>query len=106
MAAISFVRVTSDLDAEELARRPSFLEVPGLAQKVYSRDPATGDVCGISFFESAEALAAFRESELAGTIASAYEATETRREVYELLDPLRPERGPFAVDAAATGTEA
>ena len=35
-------------------------------------------------------------SELARTIPTAYEATDVRREVYEVLYPLWPERGPFA----------
>jgi hypothetical protein len=55
-----------------------------------------GTVCGIYFFESQEALAAYRESELAKTIPSAYETTEFRAEAYESLYALRPERGPFA----------
>lgn len=98
MAVILYVRITSDLDPEELERRlnerkPRFLEVPGLIQKIYGRDKATGEACGIYFFESMEALAAFRETELAKTIPTAYEATDIRREVYEVLYPLRPERG-------------
>jgi hypothetical protein len=68
--------------------------VPGLVQKVYGRDE-TGHVCGIYFFETGEALDAFREMELARTIPTAYEAVEVRREVYDLLYALWPERGPF-----------
>jgi putative monooxygenase ydhR len=98
MAAILFVRIKSGLDAPEferllVERRPRFHEVPGLVQKIYGRDDETGDVCGIYFFESNEALAAFRESELAQTIPAAYEALDVRREVYEVLYPLLPERG-------------
>lgn len=101
MPAILFVRVKSQLDEEELERRmlerrPRFLEVPGLVQKIYGKDEATGDMCGIYFFETQAALEAFRETELAQTIPTAYEATEIRREVYDVLYPLRPERGPFA----------
>jgi len=101
VAAILFVRVKSDLDPTELERRllerrPRFKEVPGLVQKIYGRDESTGDVCGIYFFENKEALAAFRETELAKTIPSAYEAKEIRREVYEMLYPLHPDRGPIA----------
>ncbi len=102
MATILYVRIKSELDPEELDRRlnerkPRFLEVPGLIQKFYGRDEGTGDVCGIYFFENKEALAAFRDTELAKTIPSAYEATDIRREVYEVLYPLRPERGPLPV---------
>lgn len=101
MAVILYVRIKSDLDEKELERRvlerkPRFLEIPGLIQKIYGRDEATGDVCGIYFFESTEALAAFRDTELAKTIPSAYEATDVRREVYDVLYPLRPERGPLS----------
>ena len=101
MAAILFVRINSDLDPDELERRalerfPRFRNVPGLVQKVYGRDEGTGDMCGIYFFESEEALAAFRETELAKTIPTAYEAVEVRPEAYELMFSLRPERGPFA----------
>ena len=76
MATILYVRVKSDLDSEELERRveerkPRFEEVPGLIQKIYGRDEATGDWCGIYFFESKQALAAFRDSELARTIPEA-----------------------------------
>ena len=100
MATILFVRVKSDLDPAELDRRinerkPHFLEVPGLSQKIYARDETTGDTCGIYFFESKEALAAYRESELAKTIPTAYEATDVRTEVYGVLFPLKPETGPI-----------
>lgn len=101
MAAILYVRVKSELDAKELERRleerrPRFLEVPGLVQKIYGKDEASGNYCGIYFFEDEAALAAFRESDLAQTIASAYEAVEVRPEVYNMLYPLRPDRGPLA----------
>ena len=101
MPAVLFVRIKSGLDAEEferrlLERRPRFREVPGLVQKIYGRDDETGDVCGIYFFESQEALGAFRETELARTIPSAYEAVDVRREVYDVLYPLWPDRGPFS----------
>jgi hypothetical protein len=101
MEAILFVRIKSELDKEELEhrlleRRPRFLEVPGLVQKLYGRDGATGDLCGIYFFENQASLNAFRETELAQTIPKAYEAAEIRREIYDVLYPLRPDRGPFA----------
>ena len=99
MAAILFVRITSNLDAGEidrrlLERRQRFLQVPGLVQKFYGRDE-TGAICGIYFFDSRQALDAYRESELARSIPAAYEAREVRREVYEVLYPLHAERGPF-----------
>lgn len=109
MAAILFVRITSGLDADEFdrrlaERRPRFREVPGLVQKIYGRDTRTGGVCGIYFFDSEEALEAFRATELARTIPSAYDAVDVRREVYEVLYPLWPERGPYAEGAAVTAS--
>lgn len=100
MATILFVRIKSGLSAEELdrrllERRPRFLEVPGLIQKIYARDESTGDVCGIYFFEDQASLEAFRDTELAQTIPSAYEAIDLRRETYEVLFPLYPDRGPI-----------
>lgn len=100
MAAILFVRIKSGLDTAELDRRikervPRFRDVPGLVQKMYGRDPATGETCGIYFFEDSDSLAAFRDSELAKTIPTAYEATDVRREVYEVLFPLYADRGPL-----------
>jgi hypothetical protein len=78
-----------------LDRRSRFLEVDGLIQKIYGRDNETGEMCGIYFFESRDALSAFLETELAKTISSAYEAVEVRPEVYDVLYPLYPERGPI-----------
>lgn len=105
MARVLFVRIKSDLEMEEferrlLERRPRFRDVSGLTQKVYGRDSATGDVCGIYFFESDEGLAEFRDSELARSIPEAYEAVDVRREVYDVLYSLYPDRGPL-VDAEA-----
>ena len=99
MSAILFVRVKSPLDPDELVRRvseraPRFREVPGLIQKIYGKDEATGDVCGIFFFDNNEALAAYRSSELAQTAPGAYEALEVRPEVFEVLFSLFPGKGP------------
>ena len=98
MGAILFVRAKSQLDEETLAerlleRKPRFRKVPGLIQKIFGRDNATGEVCGIYFFESQEALMNYRETELAKTIPTAYEVSEVRFEVYDVLYPLYPERG-------------
>lgn len=98
MSAVLFVRIKSGLEFEELerrilARKPDFLEVPGLLQKIFGHDPASGDLCGIYFFESKEALDAYRATELAKSIPDAYEATDVRREVFEELYRLRPEKG-------------
>ena len=99
MSAILFVRIKSGLAFDELerrllARKPGFLEVPDLMQKIYGHDPVSGDICGIYLFASREALNAFRDTELAKSIPGAYEATDVRREAFEVLDALYPERGP------------
>jgi hypothetical protein len=100
MAVVLFVRAKSSLDEAELEerlleRRPRFKDVAGLVQKIYGRDKETGHVCGIYFFEDQNALAAFRETELAKTIPAAYEVTDIRVEVYDMLYPLYPDRGPI-----------
>ena len=65
-------------------------------RKIYGRDESNGNVCGIYFFEDQKALSNFRETELAKTIPTAYEAKDIRREVYEVLYPLYPDRGPIS----------
>jgi hypothetical protein len=97
---ILYVRAKSGLspdalDRQLLERKPRFREVPGLVQKMYGKDPATGAVCGIYFFKDQESLTAFQKSELAQSIASAYEVTEIRMETYELLYALHDDRGPI-----------
>lgn len=62
-------------------------------QKICGRDDATGDVCGIYFFENQAVLAAFRETELAKTIPTAYKPWTARREVYEVLYSYVPNEG-------------
>ena len=97
---ILYVRAKSNLSPQELEnklleRKPRFLEVPGLVQKIYGKDETTGEVCGIYFFEDQQALDDYRETELAKTIAAAYEVEEIRIEMYDMLYPLYPDRGPI-----------
>lgn len=100
MGKILYVRAKSNLSPQELEKRllerkPRFLEVPGLLQKIYGKDESTGEVCGIYFFEDRKALDGFKETELAKTIAAAYEVEEIRIETYDFLYPLYPDRGPI-----------
>lgn len=53
-------------------REPAYRAVPGLIQKLYLRCGAPNTYSGIMLWESAEALAAFRDSDLAKTIPTAY----------------------------------
>jgi hypothetical protein len=93
--------VRSEVELEELERRmlerlPRLQRVSGLKQKVHGRDDATGDVCGIYFFESNGALAAFRDSELARTISKTHDASNSRIEAFSVLYSLWPDEGPLA----------
>ena len=73
-------------------RLPQFRAVPGLVQKYYAREPATGDYVGIYLFDSEESLLRYRSSELAASIPATYQVEGTaRREVLELLFPLHAE---------------
>ena len=97
MTCIMFVKIKTDLDASEVEKRiadrtQSFREVAGLQQKIFGRDPQTGEVCGIYIFADSESLNKYRASELAKSIPVAYEALEVRRESFELLQTLYPLR--------------
>src|SRR5919199_3616688 len=77
-------------------RAPLFRALPGLAQKYYGHEPATGMHTGIYVWESKAAMRAFREGELAASIPAAYQVEAPPRvEVFELIMPLRdmPELG-------------
>ncbi|MBW2528732.1 MAG: YdhR family protein [Deltaproteobacteria bacterium] len=85
----------SKLSKEEMTRRylerlPKFREVPGLLQKFYSYDESTQTWAGIYVWDSTEALAAYKDSDLRATIPTAYELTEPPQiEVYPIVDVLR-----------------
>ena len=73
-------------------RLPLFRAVPGLIQKYYAREPATGDYVGVYLFDSEQALLNYRSSEVARSIPDVYQIEGTPRvETMELLFPLRPE---------------
>lgn len=96
MHVIQFVKFSSPLSDDEVRavmerRAPEFREVPGLVQKYYGREVETGDTCGIYLFDSEESLHAFRQTDLARTIPSAYRVESPRIEVFELLFPLHPD---------------
>jgi len=91
------VKFKSSLPFEEAAqiaqnRIGEFRALPGLLQKYYLREPATGAVCGLYLWESREAFNEFRDSELRKSIAQAYQAEgEPRIEVFEVFEILREE---------------
>lgn len=95
-ALILTVRMRSKLPFErvmEIAeeRAPEFEALPGLIQKYYFEDVETGEVGGCYLWESQEALAAYRESDLRASIAAAYEADgEPQVQVGRIVKQLRP----------------
>ena len=94
---ILLVKFHSGLSQDEVIRNleerlPLFRAVPGLVQKYYAREPATGDYVGVYLFESEQALLNYRSSEVARSIPAVYQLEGTPRvEIMELLFPLRPE---------------
>ncbi len=93
---ILLVKFRSPLSLEEARkvidnRLPEFQALSGLQQKYYTYEPETGDYAGVYLWDSAEALDAFRASELRKTIALAYKTEgQPRVEVLQVIKPLRP----------------
>lgn len=84
-------------------RMPAYRAVPGLLQKYYCRGKQPGEAAGVLIFDSLESLRAFRDSELAKSIATAYRlAAPPRIEVFEVVASLYPEKQPAAPTGAAT----
>ena len=92
------VRFRSKLTLDQVTkimdeRAPEFRALEGLQQKYYLQDTATGEFAGLYLWESQEALAAYRESELRASIAKAYQAEgKPRVEVYRVVKTLRDDR--------------
>ena len=91
---ILIVKVKTSLPEAELLKRaherePDFRALSGLLQKYYIKI-GPGHYGGVYVWENMESLKAYRESNLAKTIAKAYEATEAPIiEVMDVLFPLR-----------------
>ena len=71
------IKLQSSLSKEEVMkiaeeRAPQFRAFPGLVQKYYVLDDQPGHYRGVYIWDSMESLLAFRESELAASIAGAY----------------------------------
>lgn len=92
---LQIVKLKSNLPEEELLRRakerkPQFEAIPGLIQKYYVKLNEEGGYSGIYVWDNRESLAAFRDSELAKTIPSAYEVIEVPNiEVLDIMFQLR-----------------
>jgi hypothetical protein len=86
-----FVKFHTELDDAQVSRLldkrlPEFRAVPGLLQKYYAREPATGDYVGVYLFDSEESLLRYRSSDLARSIPAVYHVVGAPRvEVFELL---------------------
>jgi heme-degrading monooxygenase HmoA len=96
---VQVVKYKTGLSDEEAAntiaqRAPQYEALPGLRQKLYIREPETGEYGGIYVWEDEDSMREFRESDLAATIPEAYRVEgEPRIEVFEVVSVLRPERG-------------
>jgi heme-degrading monooxygenase HmoA len=96
---VQVVKYKTGLTDEEAAktitqRAPQYKALPGLRQKLYIREPETGEYGGIYVWEDEDSMREFRESDLAATIPAAYRVEgEPRVEVFEVVSVLRPERG-------------
>ncbi len=95
-AVLLVTNLKTSLSTDELMkiareRQPEFRAIPELRQKYYARNPKDGTYAGIYIWDSKEAIEKFQQSELAGTIKSAYKLEERPRfEVLDLIERLRP----------------
>jgi len=74
---VQLVKFTSSLTEEECTRvarerEQAYRDTPGLIQKFYIKLGAPDTYAGFLVWDSAESLAAFRQTELARTIPEAY----------------------------------
>ena len=93
-ALVLLVRFRSKLTLDEVMRvaeerAPEFRALTGLQQKYYLQDSESGEYAGLYLWESPEALAEYRDSELRASIAAKYQVEgEPRVEVYRVMMPL------------------
>ena len=92
---LQIVKLRTELSEDELLeiareRAPQFRALEGLVQKYFVRRDGPGEYAGVYVWDSRESLEAYRDSELAGSIAKAYRVAEPPVvEVHEVLFPLR-----------------
>lgn len=92
---IQIVKVETYLPEDEMLaiaheRAEQFRAQPGLLQKYYVKFNEPNHYGGIYVWDSLESMQAFRQSELAATIAKAYKAaSKPQVEILEGLFPLR-----------------
>lgn len=97
---VQFVQFESSLpEAEALKiaeqRAPQYRAVPGLVQKYYLKLDKPNHYGGLLIWESAEAMAAFRQTELSKSVPSVYRVVGAPdigvHEVFSLLREWEPE---------------
>lgn len=92
---VQIIKLKSNLPEEELLKRakerkPRFEATAGLVQKYYVKRNHPGEYAGIYIWESKEAMAAYKVSELAAGIPAAYEISEPPSiEIMEMMFQLR-----------------
>ncbi len=92
---VQFIKIESSLTLEEVEavaqeRLPQFQAIPGLLQKYYLKLDKPNHYGGFYIWRSREDLMAFRASDLAKTIPSAYRVVGAPDvEIHGLLFPLR-----------------
>jgi Putative mono-oxygenase ydhR len=95
--ALLIVRFRSALAPDELKRRykqrmPEFGKLPGLLQKYYIHDKASGEWGGVYLWDSQASLDNYLGSDLCKSIAKTYEIVGMPRvEAAGVVDVLRPE---------------
>jgi hypothetical protein len=89
------VSLQSELSHDEIVsimqeRAPEFRAIEGLEQKYYLYDRESGEYGGFYIWRSLDDVVHYRESELAASIAAAYQGIDTPKvTVFEILMPLR-----------------
>jgi heme-degrading monooxygenase HmoA len=79
-----------EVKARAEQRMPDFRALPGLVQKYYCHEPATGEVAGVYLWDSHESLKAYLASSLRESIPAAYEIKGSPRiEVFDVVAALR-----------------
>ncbi|MEN3281499.1 MAG: hypothetical protein V7607_2639 [Solirubrobacteraceae bacterium] len=104
MAVMQVVKLTTPLAQAEVhalmqRRAPEYREVLGLIQKYYGSGSAANEFFGVYIFDSQDALEAFRASELARSISSAFRAHSTRVEDFDLLFSLHQDSAELGLSA-------
>lgn len=93
----------SEAEAVVQERMHAYRAVAGLLQKYYCRGKEPGEGGGVLIFDSLGSLRAFRDSDLAKSIAAAFRlGAPPRIDVLEVFASLYPDRELVAPTAAAT----